>query len=65
MMRELTGAELDLVSGGKVYTSTVAGFTFTHDDKTGETTVGAGGYEAGRTPAGGGKHWNTVVEPPR
>jgi hypothetical protein len=43
-MRELTINELELVGGGKVYTSKIAGFTFTHDDKTGETTTSAGDY---------------------
>jgi hypothetical protein len=42
-MRELTGKELDLVSGGKVYSSSIGGLTFSYDDKTNETTVGAGG----------------------
>ena len=42
IIRELSDVELDLVSGGKVYTSHVGGFTFKYDDQTRETTVGAG-----------------------
>ena len=49
-MRELTGEELNLVSGGKVYTSHFGGFTFRYDDKTNETTVGAGGIEVTTNP---------------
>ena len=54
-MRELTGEELDLVSGGKVYKASIGGFTFTYDDKTRETTVGAGGIEVTTGPCDGGK----------
>ena len=49
-VRELTGEELDLVSGGKVYSRSVGGFTFTYNDKTNETTVGAGGIEVTTNP---------------
>ena len=48
--RELTSEELDLVSGGKIYSSTHGGFTFTYNDKTNETTVGAGGIEVTTNP---------------
>ena len=44
-LRELNAVELEAVSGGTIYKNTVGGFTFTHNDKTGETTVGAGGIE--------------------
>jgi hypothetical protein len=50
IIRELSDAELDLVSGGKVYTSRVGGFTFSYNDKTNETTVGAGGIEVTTNP---------------
>jgi hypothetical protein len=50
IIRELSDAELDLVSGGKVYTSRIGGFTFTYNDKTNETTVGAGGIEVTTNP---------------
>jgi hypothetical protein len=50
IIRELSDAELDLVSGGKVYTSHVGGFTFKYDDQTNETTVGAGGIEVTTNP---------------
>jgi hypothetical protein len=55
--RELTGEELDLVSGGKIYSSTIAGFTFTYNDKTRETTVGAGdsSVTTGPCDSGGGR----------
>lgn len=42
-VRELTGEELSLVSGGRVYSSSIGGLTFTYNDKTNETTVAAGG----------------------
>ena len=50
IIHELSDAELDLVSGGKVYTSRVGGFTFKYDDQTNETTVGAGGIEVTTNP---------------
>jgi hypothetical protein len=50
IIRELSDAELDFASGGKVYTSRVGGFTFKYDDKTDETTVGAGGIEVTTNP---------------
>ena len=48
--RELNGEELDLVSGGRVYSSSIGGFTFRYDDQTNETTVGAGGIEVTTNP---------------
>ena len=54
-MREMTGEELDLVSGGKRYGGFVGGFWFAHDSELGVTTVGAGGtyVSTGPTPDGG------------
>jgi hypothetical protein len=49
-MRELTGEELDLVSGGRIYQYSIGGFTFTYNDATRETTVGAGGISVTTGP---------------
>jgi hypothetical protein len=49
-LRELNDAELEAVSGGKVYSSRIGGLTFTYNDKTNETTVGAGGIEVTTNP---------------
>ena len=40
--RELTIEELDLVSGGKWYTSTRDGFEFYYNDVSGQVTICAG-----------------------
>jgi bacteriocin-like protein len=56
-MRELTIDELDHVSGGTVFKSSIGGFTFTYDSATRQTTVGAGGSSVTTGPcdSGGGK----------
>lgn len=50
--RELTKQELDLVSGGKLYSGYVGGFWFAHDTDSGVTTVGAGNTYVSKTSAG-------------
>lgn len=64
-MRELKNEELNLVSGGKIYVTRIAGFTFAHDDMSGATTVSAGGASATHGTTSNGTPYNQVETPPQ